>query len=63
LSAGEWTHDYPISPEEARALGLAVSTDMAAQVLELMSLYPQPVRSQGGGVEYLPIPREKPASA
>ena len=63
LSAGKWTHDYPISPEEARALGLAVSTDMPAQVLELMSLYPQPVRSQGGGVEYLPIPREKPASA
>ena len=63
LSAGKWTHDYPISPEEARALGLAVSTDMPAQVLELMSLYPQPVRSQGGGVEYLPIPREKSASA
>jgi ClpP class serine protease len=63
LSTGKWTHDYPIAPEEARALGLAVSTDMPAQVLELMSLYPQPVRSQGGGVEYLPIPREKPASA
>jgi hypothetical protein len=29
-------------------------------VLELMKLYPQPVRTQsGGGVEYLPIPRQK----
>jgi hypothetical protein len=29
-------------------------------VLELMKLYPQPVRMQsGGGVEYLPVPRQK----
>jgi Serine dehydrogenase proteinase len=28
-------------------------------VLELMSLYPQPVRAQGGGVEYLPVPRQR----
>ena len=24
-----------------------------------MTLYPQPVRSQVGGVEYLPVPRQK----
>jgi Serine dehydrogenase proteinase len=37
-----------------------VSTDMPDVVLELMKLYPQPVRTQsGGGVEYLPIPRQK----
>jgi ClpP class serine protease len=63
LSSGKWTHDYPIGPEEARSLGLTISTDIPDQVLELMALYPQPVRSQAGGVEYLPIPREKPASA
>jgi ClpP class serine protease len=63
LSTGTWTHDYPIAPEEARELGLAVSTDMPGQVLELMALYPQPLRAQSGGVEYLPIPRQKPASA
>jgi ClpP class serine protease len=28
LSTGTWTHDYPITPEEAKQLGLAVSTDM-----------------------------------
>ncbi len=55
LADGHWTHDYPISAEEARALGLPVSTDMPEAVLELMSLYPQPVRSQPG-VEYLPVP-------
>ena len=30
------------------------------EVLELMNLYPQPVRTQSaGGVEYLPVPRQK----
>ncbi|MFN3348571.1 SDH family Clp fold serine proteinase [Pseudorhodoplanes sp.] len=61
LSTGQWTHDYPISPKEAKDLGLPVSTDMPDTVLELMTLYPQPVRSQGGGVEYLPMPRQKEA--
>jgi ClpP class serine protease len=61
LSTGQWTHDYPISPSEAKELGLPVSTDMPDVVLELMTLYPQPVRSQGGGVEYLPVPRQKEA--
>jgi hypothetical protein len=28
-------------------------------VLELMALYPQPVHTQQGGVEYLPFPRQK----
>jgi ClpP class serine protease len=59
LSTGTWTHDYPISAEEAKQLGLNVSTDMPNDVLELMTLYPQPVRSQPGSVEYLPMPRQK----
>jgi ClpP class serine protease len=59
LSTGTWTHDYPILPEEAKKLGLAVNTDMPKDVLQLMVLYPQPVRSQPGGVEYLPVPRQK----
>lgn len=63
LSSGAWTHDYPILAEEARALGLSVSTSMPVEVLELMALYPQPVRSQPSGVEYLPMPRQKPRSA
>ena len=65
LSTGTWTHDYPIWASTAKGLGLAVSTDIPNEVLELMSLYPQPVRAQsGGGVEYLPGPRQKePAPA
>jgi ClpP class serine protease len=61
LSTGQWTHDYPISPSEAKDLGLPISTDMPDSILELMTLYPQAVRAQGGGVEYLPIPRHKEA--
>lgn len=56
LSTGTWTHDYPITVEQARRLGLRVSTDMPRDVLQLMGLYPQPVRRQPS-VEYLPIPR------
>jgi ClpP class serine protease len=62
LSAGTWTHDYPIAADEAKGLGLPVSTKMPDLVLELMALYPQPVRAQPGGVEYLPLPRYKEAT-
>jgi ClpP class serine protease len=59
LATGTWTHDYPIPAEEAREMGLPVSLEMPDEVLELMTLYPQPVRRQGGGVEYLPRPRNR----
>jgi ClpP class serine protease len=62
LATGTWTHDYPILPKEAREFGLKVSTEMPEDVLQLMSLYPQPVRQQPGGVEYLPVPRQRPAT-
>ena len=62
LSTGTWTHDYPIFAAKAKELGLPVSIDMPNEVLELMTLYPQPVRQQsGGGVEYLPTPRQNEA--
>jgi ClpP class serine protease len=59
LSTGTWTHDYPIFASTAKELGLPVSTNIPNSVLELMTLYPQPVRQQSGGVEYLPVPRQK----
>src|SRR6202171_854814 len=58
LTAGTWTHDYPIWASTANSLGMSVSTDMPHDVLQLLTLYPQPVRMQGGGgVEYLPVER------
>jgi ClpP class serine protease len=44
LSSGVWTHDHPISPEEASGFGLSVSTDLPISVKHLMAYYPQPVR-------------------
>ena len=62
LSVGTWTHDFPISATLAKELGLPISTEMPVEVLELMQLHPQPVRLQGGGVEYIPVPHQKPAT-
>jgi len=56
LTSGTWTHDYPITCERARGLGLPVRTDMPEEILRLMRLYVQPVRRQPA-VEYLPLPR------
>ena len=53
LSEGRWTHDFPITFDYAKELGLHVGSDMPPQVLELMALYPQPVR-HFPTVEYLP---------
>jgi len=56
LSSGNWTHDYPISVEEARELGLPVSTEMPQEVYKLMSLFPQ-ASQRRPSVQYIPEPR------
>jgi len=56
LSEGRWTHDHPITFETAKEFGLPARSDIPPEVLDLMSLYPQPVRRQPT-VEYLPEPR------
>src|SRR3982074_975195 len=55
LATGTWTHDYPITVDRARELGLPVRTDMPENILRLMNLYPQPTRRQPS-VEYVPHP-------
>jgi ClpP class serine protease len=61
LSEGTWTHDFPITYERAKLLGLPVTSDISDDVLKLMSLYPQPTRTQPT-VEYLPWPRRSAPS-
>src|SRR3989440_5350829 len=56
LATGTWTHDFPITVDVARRLGLKVSSEMPAEILQLMSLFPQPLRRQPS-VEYIPGPR------
>jgi len=56
LSEGRWTHDHPITFETAKDFGLPARSDIPPEFLDLMSLYPQPVRRQPT-VEYLPEPR------
>jgi ClpP class serine protease len=56
LSEGTWTHDFAITYEAAKKLGLNVSDEMPSEILELMDLYPQPVRRHPS-VTYLPSRR------
>jgi ClpP class serine protease len=55
LVSGYYTHDYPITVEQLREMGLKVSTDVPPEVYELMTLYPQ-ARTNRPGIEYLPYP-------
>jgi ClpP class serine protease len=55
LSSGKWTHDYPITVDEAREMGLEISTDVPQEVYRLMSLYPQSAQRRPS-VEYIPSP-------
>ena len=57
LSEGTWTHDHPITFEAAQHFGLPVRSDIPSELLDLMALYPQPVRRQPT-VEYLPERRQ-----
>ncbi len=53
LSTGKWTHDHPITFEDAKEMGLPVSDQMPEEILDLLNLYPQPVKRHPT-VEYLP---------
>lgn len=55
LTQGYWTHDYPIDADQARAMGLPISTAMPLEVYDLMALYPQAM-SRRPSVEYIPLP-------
>ncbi len=55
LTEGNWTHDYPITFEKARELGLPVTDDVPPEVYKLMELYPQAGMNRPG-VEYIPYP-------
>ncbi len=55
LTSGTWTHDYPITVEQARELGLPISTDMPPEIYQLMRLFPQAQQARPS-VTYIPVP-------
>lgn len=58
LSQGTWTHDYPITAQAARAMGLPVHTEMPTEIYQFMALFPQPKRTRPT-VEYIPFPHHE----
>lgn len=60
LTTGQVTHDYPILVEEAREMGLPVTTGLPMDIYNLMDLYPQPMSGRPS-VQYIPLPYQSPA--
>jgi len=58
LSTGTWTHDYPITYEEAKEMGLPVSNEMPEEIYALMDLCPQPTQRRPS-VQYIPLPYDR----
>jgi ClpP class serine protease len=58
FTEGRWTHDYPITYEESRNMGLPVSVGLMKEIYELMELYPQP-QQRRPSVQYIPIPYKR----
>lgn len=55
LTQGRWTHDYPLTHEQLREMGLPVTIALPNEVYTLMELYPQPAQ-QRPSVQFIPIP-------
>jgi len=60
LATGKFTHDYPLTVEFLKSLGLPINTDVPKEVYELMELYEQPMGSQPPSVQYIPVPYKSP---
>lgn len=58
LTEGRWTHDYPITFDQAKDMGLPVSTEVPHEIYQLMDLFPQAM-ARRPSVEYIPIPYQK----
>lgn len=62
LTSGQWTHDYPITFEEAQSLGLQVSKEVPEGIFRFMTYFPQP-SARRPSVQYIPLPyRDTPGA-
>jgi ClpP class serine protease len=55
LAGGHYTHDDPITVDEAKELGLPVEVGLPGEAYELMELFPQAGRRRPS-VQYVPLP-------
>lgn len=55
LTEGHWTHDYPITCEKLRELGVQVCGELPEEIYSLMDYYPQPAQRRPT-VQYIPVP-------
>ena len=55
LTGGKWTHDYPITLEQAREFGLPVTPTVPGEIYRLMDLFPQAMPRRPS-VAYIPAP-------
>ena len=55
LCSGKWTHDYPLTVDVLRQIGINVSENMPQEVYQLMDLYKQ-TEQRRPSVQYIPVP-------
>ncbi|RDV84284.1 SDH family Clp fold serine proteinase [Ammonifex thiophilus] len=58
LTSGRFTHDYPLTYEQLKELGLPVRTELPREIYDLMDLYPQPGMRRPS-VQYIPFPYDR----
>lgn len=58
LTEGRWTHDYPITFDMLREMGLQVKVGLPVEIYSLMELYPQTL-ARRPSVQYIPIPYQQ----
>jgi ClpP class serine protease len=61
LAGGHYTHDDPITLEEARRIGLPVEPGIPAEAYALMELFPQ-AGGRRPSVQYVPLPASPPTT-
>lgn len=59
LVSGRYTHDYPLTPNKLREMGIEVRTEVPEEAYDLMALYPQAAQAKPG-VEFIPGPYVPP---
>ena len=58
--SGKYTHDNPVTVEEASTIGLKVSTQIPSEIYDLMGYYRMGTQARRPGVEFVPVMPNQP---